>query len=97
MTTRKSKLKEKIFALTYHPRKENWSAKEVSSMSAKVGRNTSLMKGKTPNDALAKLSEKSYKSETGRNLNPVKKKLHRKAVKKAVGTSSWIAKETQLY
>lgn len=52
-----------LYALTYHPRSGNWTSKIVTKKSAKRSRGTSLVYGTSPRDALARLSEKSYRKE----------------------------------
>ena len=63
-----TKRKKKLFALTYHPQKDKWSSKVVKKIPKKVGRNTSLVRGTSKEDAWMRLSRASYYGETGKKL-----------------------------
>jgi len=60
------KTKTKLFALTYHQRKGNWTYSVIKKRPKKVGINTSIVRETTPTSALRKLSMQSYRAETGR-------------------------------
>ena len=58
------KRKTKLYALTYHPRKDKWSAKVVTKKPKRMQRGTSLVRGTSAENAWRKLSMKSYRGET---------------------------------
>ncbi len=62
----KRKIPLKTYALTYHPKKDNWSFKIIKKRPKKVGRNTTIIKGKSSSDAWKKMSTRSYQRETGK-------------------------------
>ena len=58
--------KTKLYALTYHPRKNGWSGKVIKSQPKRREPNTSYARGTSMKSAWMKMSRKSYLGETGR-------------------------------
>lgn len=68
----------KRFAVTFKPKKDRFDIREIKK-GKKLPKNisreqTSFIKAKTPNDALRRLSSRSFLGETGKKLKRRKKK-----------------------
>lgn len=64
-------VKTKRYAVTYLPSKDGFAVNELKkgmTIQKKYKKNTSIIRATTPNKALKMLSNRSYKTETGRKL-----------------------------